>query len=43
MPYNQVLMLYNRMGEAANAVIGARPETMPDDPYHLDDSFVQEG
>jgi len=42
-PYNQVLMLYNRLGETSNAVVGARPETMPDDPYHLDDTFVPEG
>ena len=42
-PYNQVLMLYNQQGEAANAVIGARPETMPDDRYQLDDTFVPEG
>ncbi|MGI9658343.1 MAG: sulfatase-like hydrolase/transferase [Gaiellaceae bacterium] len=42
-PYNQVLILYNRLGETANAVIGARPETMPDDPYKLDETFVPEG
>jgi arylsulfatase len=42
-PYNQVLIMYNQQGEAANAVIGARPETMPDDRYQLDDTFVPEG
>ena len=42
-PYNQVLILYNQSGEGANAVIGARPETMPDDPYQLDKTFVPEG
>jgi arylsulfatase len=35
-PYNQVLILYNQRGEASNAVLGARPETMPEDPYQLD-------
>jgi arylsulfatase len=42
-PYNQVLILYNEQGEAANAVIGARPETMPEDRYQLDDTFVPDG
>ena len=42
-PYNQVLILYNQRGEASNAVLGARPETMPEDPYQLDKGFVPEG
>ncbi len=42
-PYNQVLVAYNQMGEGANVVIGARPETMPEDRYQLDETFVPEG
>ena len=41
-PYNQVLMIYNEMGERSNAVVGARPHTMPPDRYKLDDDFVSD-
>ncbi len=42
-PYNQVLVAYNQRGEAGNAVLGSRPETMPEDRYRLDEYFVPEG
>jgi len=41
--YNQVVSLWNPQGEAVNAVIGLFPELLPDNPYHLDESFVQRG
>jgi arylsulfatase len=41
--YNQVFSLWNLQGEAVNAVIGLFPEMLPDNPYRLDESFVQKG
>ena len=39
MPYNQVLSLWNQMGEGANAVQGVVKEMLADDPYELDSDF----
>ncbi|MGI9667892.1 MAG: sulfatase-like hydrolase/transferase [Acidimicrobiia bacterium] len=39
MPYNQVLSLWNQVGEGANAVQGVMKEMLPEDPYELDPSF----
>ena len=38
-PYNQVLSLWNQVGEGANAVQGVMKQMLPDDPYELDKSF----
>lgn len=42
-PYNQVLSLWNPMGEGANAVLGLLPEMLADSPYELDESFLPKG
>ena len=39
MPYNQVLSLWNQVGEGANAVQGVIKEMLPDDPYEVDKTF----
>lgn len=36
-PMNQITSLYDKMGSAANAVLGFNPEIQPKDPYQLDD------
>ena len=41
--YNQVFSLWNVQGEAANAVLGLHTELLADDPFKLDNSFVQRG
>jgi arylsulfatase len=41
--YNQVFSLWNVQGEAANVVLGLHEELLADDPYKLDNSFVQKG
>jgi arylsulfatase A-like enzyme len=41
-PYNQVLSLWNQVGEGANAVQGVMKEMLPKDPYELDKSFGPE-
>ena len=38
-PYNQVLSLWNQVGEGANAVQGVIKEMLPDDPYAVDKEF----
>jgi arylsulfatase len=38
-PYNQVLSLWNQVGEGANAVQGVMKEMLPDDPYEVDKTF----
>ena len=38
-PYNQVLSLWNQVGEGANAVQGVIKDMLPDDPYEKDASF----
>ncbi len=42
-PYNQVLSLWNPIGEGANAIIGMMETQFPDDPYQLDNNFVPKG
>lgn len=42
-PYNQVLSLWNPMGEGANAIIGMMEGQFPQNPYQLDDNFVPRG
>jgi len=41
--YNQVFSLWSQQGEAANAVIGLHEELLPDNPFQLDETFVQKG
>jgi len=41
--YNQILSLWTRKGEAANATIGLYEDMLPDDPYKLDDTFITKG
>ena len=38
-PYNQVLSLWNQVGEGANAVQGVIKDMLPDDPYAVDKTF----
>ena len=41
--YNQVASLWNEQGEGANATIGLKKELLAENPYKLDDSFIQDG
>lgn len=41
--YNQILSLWTRKAEAANATIGLYEDQLPADPYKLDDSFITKG
>lgn len=41
--YNQAASLWNVKAEAANAVIGLKKELLIENPYQLDDSFIQDG
>lgn len=41
--YNQVFSLWTPQAEQANAVIGLFEEVLAEDPYQLDDSFIQKG
>ncbi len=41
--YNQILSLWTRKGEAANATIGLYEDMLPADPYRLDDTFITKG
>ena len=41
--YNQILSLWTRMGEGANATMGLYEDMLPQDPYKLDDSFITKG
>ncbi len=43
MPYNQILSLWNNIGEGANAVIGLKEEMLQKDPYQLDNTFIPKG
>ncbi|MDH3959559.1 MAG: sulfatase-like hydrolase/transferase, partial [Actinomycetota bacterium] len=38
-PYNQVLSLWNQVGEGANAVQGVMRDMLPEDPYEVDKTF----
>ncbi len=42
-PYNQVLSLWNPMGEGANAVLGLIQSNLVDNPYELDENFIPKG
>ena len=42
-PYNQVLSLWNPIGEGANAVMGIVESQLTKSPYQLDDNFVPRG
>jgi arylsulfatase len=42
-PYNQVLSLWNPIGEGANAVIGIMQDQLVDYPYQLDTNFLPKG
>lgn len=42
-PYNQVLSLWNPIGEGANAIIGMMESQFPQNPYQLDNNFVPRG
>ena len=41
--YNQILSLWTRVGEGANATMGLHEDMLPEDPYKLDDTFVTKG
>jgi arylsulfatase len=41
--YNQILSLWTRKGEGANATIGLYEDMLPPDPYKLDNSFITKG
>ena len=41
--YNQILSLWTRRGEGANATIGLYEDMLPEDPYKLDDTFITKG
>ena len=42
-PYNQVLSLWNPVGEGANAVIGLMEDQLMEYPYELDNEFLPRG
>ena len=42
-PYNQVLSLWNPIGEGANAIIGMMEAQFPQNPYQLDNDFLPRG
>lgn len=42
-PYNQVLSLWNPMGEGANAILGLMENQLVDNPYELDHDFLPRG
>lgn len=41
--YNQILSLWTRKGEGANATIGLYEDMLPNDPHKLDNTFVTKG
>jgi arylsulfatase len=41
--YNQILSLWTRKGEGANATIGLYEDMLPPDPYKMDDTFITKG
>ncbi len=41
--YNQILSLWTRVGEGANATLGLYEDMLPPDPYKLDDTFITKG
>lgn len=40
--YNQIVSLYNKQGEGANAIIGMKEELLAKNPYQRDFNFVQD-
>ena len=42
-PYNQVLSLWNPIGEGANAVMGIMEDQLTKNPYQLDNDFMPKG
>jgi arylsulfatase len=42
-PYNQVLSLWNPMGEGANAILGLMENQLIENPYELDGDFLPRG
>ncbi len=42
-PYNQVLSLWNPIGEGANAVMGVMEGQLTRSPYQMDDNFLPRG
>jgi hypothetical protein len=42
-PYNQVLSLWNPIGEGANAILGLMEAQLTRSPYQLDDEFLPRG
>ena len=43
MPYNQVVSLWNRIGEGVNAIMGLYEDMIPDDGYRLDSTWIPNG
>ncbi len=41
--YNQVMSIFNKTGEGANALMGLKEEMLVKDPYKLDGTFVPKG
>ena len=41
--YNQILSLWTRNAEQANATMGLFEDMLPEDPYKLDDTFITKG
>ncbi|QDT36870.1 sulfatase-like hydrolase/transferase [Stratiformator vulcanicus] len=41
--YNQILSLWTRQAEQANATMGLFEDLLPSDPYKLDDTFITKG
>ncbi len=41
--YNQILSLWTRKAEAANATMGLFEDMLPSDPYKLDETFITKG
>ena len=41
--YNQILSLWTEVGESSNATMGLFEDSLPEDPYKLDDTFVTKG
>ncbi len=41
--YNQILSLWTKNGEQANATIGLHEDMLPPDPYKLDNTFITKG
>jgi len=42
-PYNQVLSLWNPIGEGANAILGLMENQLTENPYELDSDFLPRG